>query len=176
MVRRRSWRPPRTTCLVGESATGRGRGEASSRHPPPTPPKVTESHSRGTHCAFVQRKSPATTAAVSSARTPATRSRAPVSSRCAPRGARGACRNPEQPRTGHRCARLPPALAAGAGERARPGPQLRRADTFPLLQRFVSPSTLPARSQPGQPAGRRSPAVASRVPADQPALLPAHSL
>eukprot|EP00073_Rattus_norvegicus_P024230 XP_006238753.1 PREDICTED: artemin isoform X2 [Rattus norvegicus] len=131
---------------------------------------------KGTHRTSVQRKSPATTAAVSSARTPTTRSRAPVSSRCAPRGTRGACRNPEQPRTGYRCARLPPALTAGAGERSRPGPQLRRADTFPLLQRFVPPSTLPARSQPGQPAGRRGPAVASRVPADQPALLPAHSL
>ncbi|XP_021056508.1 artemin isoform X2 [Mus pahari] len=131
---------------------------------------------RWTHCAFVQRKSPTTPAAVSSARTPAARSRAPVSSRRAPRSTRGACRNPEQPRTDHRCARLPPALAAGAGERARPGPQLRRADTFPLLQRLVPPSTIPARSQPGQPAGRRGPAVASRVPADQPALLPAHSL
>lgn len=176
MVPRRSWRPPRTTCLVGETATGRGRGEASSRQPSPTPPKVTKSHSRGTHCAFVQRKSPATTAAVSSARTPAARSRAPVPCRCAPRGTRAAFRNPEQPRTDHGCARLPPALAAGAGERARPGPQLRRADSFPLLQRLLSPSTLPARSQPGQPAGRRGPAVASWVPADQPALLPAHSL
>lgn len=130
----------------------------------------------GTHCAFVQRKNPATPASVSSARTPAAWSRAPVSSRCAPRGTRGACRNPEQPRTDHRCARLPPALAAGAGECARPRPQLRRADTFPLLQRLVPPSTLPARSQSGQPTGRWGPTVASRVPADQPALLPAHSL
>lgn len=176
MFPRRSWRPQQTTYLVSESATGRGRGEANSTHLPPTLPKVTKSHSRGTHRTSVQRKSPATTAAVSSARTPTTGSRAPVSSRCAPRGTRGACRNPEQPRTGYRCARLPPALTAGAGERSRPGPQLRRADTFPLLQRFVPPSTLPARSQPGQPAGRRGPAVSSRVPADQPALLPAHSL
>ncbi|XP_013210235.1 artemin isoform X2 [Microtus ochrogaster] len=131
---------------------------------------------RGTHCALVQRKSPATTATVSPARTPAARSRAPISSRCAPRGTRRACRDPEQPRAGHGYARLPPALAAGASERARPGPQLRRAGTFPLLQRLVPPSTLPARPQPGQLTGRRGPAIAPWVPANQPALLPAHSL
>lgn len=143
----------------------------------PPNPEVTKSHSRGTHCAFVQRKSPTTTAAVSPARTPTAGSRVPVSSRCASRGARGACRDPEQPRAGHRRARrLPPALATGAGERSRPGPQLRRAGPFPLLQRLVPPSALPPRPQPGQPAGRRGPAVAPRVPAHQPTLLPAHSL
>nr|XP_006997195.1 artemin isoform X2 [Peromyscus maniculatus bairdii] len=131
---------------------------------------------RGRHYAFVQRKSPATTATVSPARTPTARARAPVSSRCAPRGTRRACGDPKQPRAGLGCARLSLALAAGAGERARPGPQLRRAGSFPLLQRLVPPSTLPARPQPGQPAGRRGPAVAPRLPADQSALLPTHSL
>ncbi|XP_076790467.1 artemin isoform X2 [Arvicanthis niloticus] len=165
------------SCVTEASLDPMFRSPAARDGPSPVlAPPTDHLPGRGTHCAFVQRKNPATTAAVASARTPATRSGAPVSSRCAPRGTRGACRNPEQPRTGHRCARLPPALAAGAGERAGPGPQLRRADSFPLLQRFVPPSTLPARPQPGQPAGRRSPAVTSRVPADQPALLPAHSL
>ncbi|XP_051044559.1 artemin isoform X2 [Phodopus roborovskii] len=131
---------------------------------------------RGTHCAFVQRKSPATTATVSPACTPTARSRAPVSSRCAPWGTRSACRDPKQPCAGHRCARLSPAFATGAGERAWPRSQLRRAGTFPLLQRLVPPSTLAARPQPGQSTGRRGPAIAPWVPANQPALLPAHSL
>lgn len=165
------------SCVTEASLDPMSRSPAARDGPSPVlAPPTDHLPGRGTHCAFVQRKNPATPASVSSARTPAAWSRAPVSSRCAPRGTRGACRNPEQPRTDHRCARLPPALAAGAGERARPRPQLRRADTFPLLQRLVPPSTLPARSQSGQPTGRWGPTVASRVPADQPALLPAHSL
>ena len=96
-----------------------------------------------------------------------------------PRGAGrgpGRPREPGKPRAGRGGAGLPPALAARAGARARPGPPLRRAGALPLLQRLLPPRALPARPQPGQPAARRGPEAAPGLTACQPALLPTHEL
>ncbi|XP_048207073.1 artemin isoform X2 [Perognathus longimembris pacificus] len=140
---------------------------------PPTGPLP----GRGTLGALVrQRKNPAAAATVSATCATAARVPAAVTARGPPRGPRGARGAPGGPAGGGGGAELPPALAAGAGARARPGPQLGRAGAVPLLQRLLPPRALPARPEPGQPAGRRRPAAAPRLPAAQPALLPAHSL
>lgn len=145
----------------------RGRGGGAGRGWPGTP-SLTPSPCRGPRGPHVQRKSPAAAAPAAPARTPAARALA----RATPRRPR----EPGEPRAGGGGAGLPPALAAGAGARAGPGPQLRRAGAFPLLQRLVPPRALPARPQPGQSAGRRGAAAAAGLPARQPAVLPPHAL
>lgn len=138
---------------------------------------MTPSTSRGPRGQPVRRKIPAGAPAASAARATTSRTTA-AAARASPWWPLGTSGHPGQPRSdsGLEPAGLPPALTAGASARPGPGPQLGRAGALPLLQRLVPPRALPARSQPGQSAGRRGPAGTAWLPACQPALLPAHAL